>query len=549
MKYFVCEVLGVNKLKLVKNSICFILFIFAIFFTSVIYIISVLGNPTLSLCVFTIGFIFLITPLIYTLFSIIQFEDRFYSEMDSMKTLIAEFNENTVEKTRELNLFESFSDSFDELNSRVESYKELSEKLNSILIACATNYELSDFLGNVVPQVCEVTSSNAAAFFVVNKITNILEIKYSIGFGKSVYSQYDISIGEGFIGTAALKKEIVIVDDLPDDTIYITNSFLGKVKPKSMAVIPILDHSDEVAAVFAISSLYKYSQRQLNLLSTIKDYFFYAIENGNYYNKTTRVTNELKFQNQLIQNLNEDLENKIKERTSFLNNIINNILDIAIISIDNKKNITIFNEGASRLLNQSLESVLDKNIKVITSNYKNLEPKFSNVIERAFEEGKASMIFDATNKAGERTSFDIKMFCFINELDEKTGVTISIKDMSYLNKVISESSADSKLAELLMSESLRSIMVINQLGEILSANSNAEYVLNAGSKVEFNADISNFFENSEKMLATLRSIDSEDQDVEISAKVIATNLNCKLNVKLLNDSASFEDKKFLVVLH
>lgn len=536
-----------NRIKIAKIIVFYILtavITFSIIFCVYFYPCS----HTTAIVLFAVCLFAIDIPLYYLLSFLDKMEEKFKYNFNVTSSEIRHINDNSGDKIREFNGFESIATSLDEVNEREKNFNKTNEILTDILICATKNLELDKFIDSVLDKIMEIISSDWAVFYILNKMTNKLEIKSSKGFGKSIYSQYDITIGEGFIGNAAAKNEVKIINDLPDDTIFIANTFLGKIKPKSLIIVPICDDNNEVLGVFAAASLYTYTKEQQTLLNKIKKYVSYAIENGNYYNKTLRVANELKFQNQLIQNLNDDLESKIKARTTFLNSVINSIKDTAIISVDSRNIITIFNETAQEMLKLSSDDVKGKNIKIISEGRPDFEKKLLNDILEASTNNPVSDIFDLVNKEGRKYEVNMQLFAIYNEVGSVDGVTIVIKDMSDVSKIINSASADKKLTSILFKNSTSAMILANNNGDVFDVNNNALYAFGTTADQIISRNLASFFEDSGKVSEFIKKISESDGESDIEARIIKSQLNVTLlTYPIKNDFTG--DIKLLIVLH
>jgi len=254
------------------------------------------------------------------------------------------------------------------------THKEIKESFNgrdlghleilNIVNSAASNLELEESLEALLPKLLETLNSNWAAFYLANNATNKLEIRANVGFSKNIYSEFDLTIGEGFVGMAALKRETVVIKDIPDDTVYITKNFLGSVKPKNLMMVPLINR-DSLLGVLALGSIYEYTQNELELVDLLKYYVGATIENGIVYERSKRLTNELKFQNKLIQDLNNELETKINQCNVFLGGIIDSIKDYAIYALDTTGTVIMWNKGAELMFGYSSEEIMGKNIQMI----------------------------------------------------------------------------------------------------------------------------------------------------------------------------------------
>ena len=235
-----------------------------------------------------------------------------------------------------------------------------------IINSVASNTELEPLLEQLLSKLMESLKSNWGVFYLANNATNKLEIKASVGFSKNIYSEFDLTIGEGLVGTAALKRKTVIIGDIPDDTVYITKTFLGSIKPKNLMLVPVTNQ-DQLLGVLALGSIYSYANSETELIDLIKPYIGAAIGNCVIYERSKRLTNELKFQNKLIQDLNGELEAKMNERELFMGGVLNSIKDYAIYATDIYGAVLAWNTGAEVLFGHTAVEIIGKNIQMIYS--------------------------------------------------------------------------------------------------------------------------------------------------------------------------------------
>ena len=193
------------------------------------------------------------------------------------------------------------------LAKREHTYKQILEIAHYV----ALNMDFEKTLQGLLPKVLGLTKSNCCAFYTVNNASR-LALKHSIGFGKNIYQEFDLSIGEGFIGNLALKEEITVIYDVPDDTIYTVRTFLGKIKPRNVMVVPIF-HESQLSGVMVCASINAYTEDEQALVEMIRNYLGVAVGNGINAEKTRRMSGELEFQNKLIQNQHEEMQKRLEE--------------------------------------------------------------------------------------------------------------------------------------------------------------------------------------------------------------------------------------------
>jgi transcriptional regulator with GAF, ATPase, and Fis domain len=164
----------------------------------------------------------------------------------------------------------------------------------------AMNPEFDKLLKELMPKIVTMTKSNCGAFYTVNVNSGKMMLKHSIGFGKNIYAEFDLSLGEGFMGNVRLNDTAVVVTDIADDTIYMVRTFLGKIKPRSIMVIPV-HHEGQLTGVLVCASVSAYTEDDRVVADLIKFHMGVAVGNGIHFDRTKRLTNELSFQNNLIQ--------------------------------------------------------------------------------------------------------------------------------------------------------------------------------------------------------------------------------------------------------
>lgn len=249
------------------------------------------------LCVMLIFFI--------TRFIIYKILDRYLNEINNIiQKLVENINSDIDYKSQALN---KFYDKIYHMQKILKKREQHNNEIFKILNSAAINIELDKFLDDFIPKLLNATDSLCGAFYLLNSFTNKLEIKYSCGFDKNIYREFDLNAKEFFVNDFNIK----INNNIPSDTIYISKTFMGKIKPKSIMTVPITNQN-KLIGVLIFAGIYNYTDDQIEIVNLTKNYIGIAINNGLILDKTKRLTNELQFQNKLIQDLNDELENKLK---------------------------------------------------------------------------------------------------------------------------------------------------------------------------------------------------------------------------------------------
>lgn len=263
------------------------------------------------------------------------------------------------------------------LEMREHIHKEILEIANYV----ALNAEFDKALHELLPKFSTLTHSNCCAFYTVNNASR-LTIKHSIGFGKNVFSEFDLTIGEGFIGNLALNKDVTIVYDVPDDTVYMIRTFLGKIKPRNVMVVPIL-HQGQLSGVLVCASINNYTKEDIALVEMLKCYLSIAVENGINAEKNKRLSNELAFQNKLIQNQHEEMRKRLKDKELLIAHLINISEDKIVYVLNADYNVLYWGKSAKAIFGLAKDTALNKNIDQIHNElgWDIIEPALKNMPE------------------------------------------------------------------------------------------------------------------------------------------------------------------------
>lgn len=245
-------------------------------------------------------------------------------------------------------------------NQNLEKRERIHNEILDIAHYVALNMEFDKTLQELLPKLSELTRSSCCAFYSVNNASK-LTLKHSIGFGKNVYTEFDLTIGEGFIGSLALKKDITVVHDIPEDTIYSVRTFLGKIKPRSLMVIPVF-HQEQLNGVLVCASVHAYTENTVNLVDMVKYYFGIAVGNGINAEKNKRLTNELAFQNKLIQNQHEEMRKRLSDKETLVLHLINMIEDEIAYVLDSDLKVLLWNNSARAIYGVPRENALGRHI-------------------------------------------------------------------------------------------------------------------------------------------------------------------------------------------
>ena len=394
-----------------------------------------------------------------------------------------------------------FRQTFEDVNSWIAEREYFNSAALDLINSVALDINIEKMLDNILPKLIEYTNSSCGAFYLINKATSRMEIKSSIGFNKNIYSEFDATIGEGFFGYSMSDPNMKIVTDIPYDSIYLIRTFLGKAKPKSVIIAPI-PNNDEIVGILVIASVSSYTKIHESILNILRTYIGAAVNNALTFERTKRLSNELKFQNRLIQDLNDDLEKKVQNRTVFLNSIIDSIEDYAIYAADKDLRLSAWNKGAEKILGYASEEVVGKDIDILN------EDKTQNIIRQNLDaltrSGKIRTHGWRYKKDGAKYYADTTVFRMDNDSGDAIGYTNVTRDITQLRNTEEALWLERDLTEKILNSSSRSLVVCDADGFIELFNVNSARVLNEKDLKDKN--ICDYFEEEERLLDILKFV-------------------------------------------
>ena len=410
----------------------------------------------------------------------------------------------------------------------------------SVVASVAANTELSTALEEIMPEIIEITQSNAGAFYLANLTTNRLELTHAIGFSKNIFNEFDINIGEGLIGDIS-DNNIKIVKDIPEDTIYINRSFLGNIKPKSLMVVPVLGQ-DTLVGVIVLSSVDNYNSDNYEQAELIRHYVGIAVFNANTYETNQRLNNELRFQNKLIQDLNIELERKALEKNIIFDNVVDSIREYAIYLIDNERIITTWNKGAEELIGFKAYEVIGKHINKIYSEVDVESGLIDYRLDIAKRDGSYTENIWRNRKDGSRYYAELTIYSNLDESGNLMGYIAIIRDITGINVLEESIKEERKFNYELLNLADKSIILTDNLGNIVFCNLLANDRLN----IKEEELIYTLFKDDEKIREKyINALENRETQIIENIKTID---NKDISLKIIPIKENIEDISIMIIV-
>jgi CheY-like chemotaxis protein/GAF domain-containing protein len=123
----------------------------------------------------------------------------------------------------------------------------------------------------IMSELTPLVSAHHGAFFILDNEAGMPTLRliasYAYRARKHVGNRF--GIGEGLVGQAALEKQPILLQNVPDDYIQITSG-LGEAPPRNIIVLPVL-FEGEVKAVIELASFLPFSQIHQTFLDQLTE--------------------------------------------------------------------------------------------------------------------------------------------------------------------------------------------------------------------------------------------------------------------------------------
>ncbi len=179
--------------------------------------------------------------------------------------------------------------------------------------------ELMSVTKKILSELAQVVSAQHGLFYILQEderfMNSKLQLIASYAYIKRKNSPSQYSMGEGLIGQCAIEKERILLSNVPKDYIRISSG-LGDARPCNVIIFPVL-FEGRLKAVIELASLDQFSQTHLDFLDGLTESIGIVLNTIESNSRTEELlvqsqslANELKSQQGVLKNTNEQLEEK-----------------------------------------------------------------------------------------------------------------------------------------------------------------------------------------------------------------------------------------------
>ncbi len=172
----------------------------------------------------------------------------------------------------------------------------------------------------IMSELTPLVSAHHGAFFMADQDAagSLLKLIASYAYRARKHVGNRFALGEGLVGQAALEKQPILLQNVPDDYIQITSG-LGEAPPRNIIVLPVL-FEGEVKAVIELASFLPFSQIHQTFLDQLSESIGVVLNmiqanmrTEELLEQSQKLTQELQSQSKELQQQQEELKHSNTE--------------------------------------------------------------------------------------------------------------------------------------------------------------------------------------------------------------------------------------------
>ena len=170
---------------------------------------------------------------------------------------------------------------------------------------------------NILQILIKYIKANQGGLFIYNQEyeqESYLELISFFAFDRKKHLQEKIKIGDGMVGTCALEKKTIYIENLPDDYIKISSG-LGEGNPKSLLVVPML-FDNELLGILEIASFQKLKKHEIKFIEMVAKNLASSVSTVQINHKTNKLLEISQKQTDLLSQQEEEMRQNIEEMKS-----------------------------------------------------------------------------------------------------------------------------------------------------------------------------------------------------------------------------------------
>jgi signal transduction histidine kinase/HAMP domain-containing protein len=205
------------------------------------------------------------------------------------------------------------------INELLKNQQTMEEAYADILTVTNNTSDMESLLSAGLNSLMKYTNSPVGIIYLYNSRRNVLVPKASQGADKIAASR-EFSPGEGIPGETAQKKKMIVVTDIPKDTVFRIESGLCETHPETIISTPMV-FKEMILGVVLTCHTGKVSAEMQAFIKRVVDQYAVSVNNANTFAQTQEMAFKLKNQRDELEIQSHELEEASKTKSEFLANM------------------------------------------------------------------------------------------------------------------------------------------------------------------------------------------------------------------------------------
>ncbi len=185
-------------------------------------------------------------------------------------------------------------------NTILSGLAEISTSLHGLL-------KLDEFTDSILTKFVDLTSAQVATFFNYQETTGDFQPINAIGVSLAALKSFSMDDAPGEFSHVIKNKNVYILDNIREDNYLKFESVIGKLLPKQIVSIPVIDQNN-VAAIISIGKLDSFSEESINIFKQSQSIISSSYSTLIASHMTSEYAKKLSRSNEILENQARELQ-------------------------------------------------------------------------------------------------------------------------------------------------------------------------------------------------------------------------------------------------
>jgi len=239
----------------------------------------------------------------------------------TQKLIEGKFEQIEIKRTDEIgilaNNFNRMTHLLYERDQKIQANYRRLEAYNEIITALNSTKTLESLRNESLRILAARTGSQVGAMYTYDDRKALLHLVSEYGFRGEMAPHQTYGLGEGIPGQCAEDREVVNIQNIPEDVEYTIKLGIGEFRPKNIICFPV-QFQEQLLGVVVLGSVRIYTEDELGILNMSIPQVAVAVKNAFNVLETQKLSVEISAKNEMLRTQNLELEKANKVKADFL---------------------------------------------------------------------------------------------------------------------------------------------------------------------------------------------------------------------------------------